>query len=131
MNDSGAVGLLESVGHLNAVLDELLDRKRSMREALRERLSLAMLHDQVIGTNVIQPADVRMIERRDGPGLVLKTQIEPCVVREFGGKDLDGNGASKPCVTRGVNLSHSPSAEWRDDLIRPKACSRREFHVKI
>jgi hypothetical protein len=43
---------------------------------LRERLALDILHHQVIRTNIVQRADVGMVERGDGARFAVKAVVE-------------------------------------------------------
>ena len=45
---------------------------RTLRKHVRERLALDQLHDEVVGTDVVQRADVGMIQRRNGACLALE-----------------------------------------------------------
>ncbi len=57
-------------------------------------LALDVLYDQVIRTDVVQRADVRMIQRRNGPSFAL----EALAVRGF--EDLDGDDAVEARIAR-------------------------------
>jgi hypothetical protein len=54
----------------------LLERQRLARQTVGQRLALEILHDEKANAfgipNVVQRADVRMIERRDAFGLALE-----------------------------------------------------------
>jgi hypothetical protein len=51
------------------------------------------------------------------------------VVRERGGKNLDGDVASEPRIARAIDLAHAARADERDDFIRTEASAGREGHV--
>ena len=70
----------------------------------------------------------RMGESRDGPCLAVEALAELRVGGEAIGKDLDGDRAVQPRVTRAVDLPHSSSSDGREDLIRPEARSRGQRH---
>src|SRR6185436_3116280 len=101
-------------------------------DALRQRLPLTELHyeviDVVLSPDIVQRADVRMIERRDGPRFTLEADPPPGVLCEIGGEDLDGNRTSKTRVERAINLPHSAGSDRSDDLVRPEACAGPQVH---
>jgi len=84
------------------------------------------LHDQIIRsvflTDVIQGADVRMVERGDDFRFALKALAEGGIVRHRGRKHLDGNMAARrvslarntspiPPAPIGVTISYGPRRE--------------------
>jgi hypothetical protein len=61
----------EAVAHLNGDVDELprrIDR--------RNRRAFDKLHDKMIGTDVVELADVRVIQRRNGAGFPVEAFAE-------------------------------------------------------
>ena len=76
MNDALAMRFVERVGNLGSNLQRLIERQRPFLEARGERLALEMRHDQVVravdAANVVDAADVRMVQRGDRPGLALE-----------------------------------------------------------
>ncbi len=97
MRDPGAVGVMQGVGDLRAIAQDLSERKRPAADALRERLALDVLHDQVLGAvlvpDVVQRTDVRMRELRDGPRLPLEAGSQVAAAREPGTENLDRHDA--------------------------------------
>ena len=76
MDDALPVRLVQRVGDLDPVAKRLLQRQRALREAVRQRLALEKLHDEVLGlalaSDVVQRADVRVRELRDRLRLALE-----------------------------------------------------------
>ena len=76
MHDPLPVRLVQRVGDLDPEPKSLLERERTFREPVRERLPLQVLHDEVLGvafpTHVVQSADVRVRELRDRLRLALE-----------------------------------------------------------
>ena len=76
---------------------------------------------QVIRTDVVDLADVRMIQRGDGASFLLKPRamlaLEP----------LDGDDAIQACVASLPDLAHAARANVRKNLIRAEsvACVQR------
>ena len=77
MHDRLTMGLVERVGHLHGVANRLVGRQRSLQQAVRERLAFQVFHDEVLGpvmlSDVIERADVRVRQLRDGLRLALET----------------------------------------------------------
>lgn len=120
------MGLVQGLGDLHAVAKHLVDRKWPARDALRERFTLQQFHDQVVVTDVIERADVRMVELRDGLGLALEPKPELRVLRELRRQNLDGHAAVEPRVASLPHLTHAARANARDDLIRAEPDSGRQ-----
>ena len=74
-----------------AILKKLLCGQRPLLQPLRQRLSFQVLHHQKIKSlrlpNVMERADMRMIQVRDGPGFPFKAfpQVRP--QRQSAGKE--------------------------------------------
>ena len=72
-----AVRRVERVGDLDRrSRSACVGRQRALAEAVRQRLALEQLHDEVVGpvlvADVVERADVRVVERRDRPRLALE-----------------------------------------------------------
>ena len=76
MDDPGPVRLVERIRDLNTVAQNLLERQRPFRQFVRQRFALEQLHHQVVLADVVQRADVRVIERRDRLRLTLEALRE-------------------------------------------------------
>src|SRR5262249_33667065 len=76
--DALTVRVIERVGDLDRVPHDLRDGKRTADQAMRERLAVDVFHDQErlpAGlAAVVQRADVRMIQVRDGARFPLETR---------------------------------------------------------
>src|SRR4051812_32839908 len=103
MYDPVAVRSLERVADLNGNRDRALERHRA-----RQRLTVDVLHHQIRGrtfrADVMQRADVRMIECRDRPSLAIEPATKRRIAGEEFGKDLDSNRAIETRVARSVDL---------------------------
>ena len=130
MDDPLAMCLIERVSDLNRVPECLVERQRTFVKALRQRLSLQILHDQVIDpilpAHVVERADMRMTELGYGFGFALEPLAEPRVSRELRGEHLDGDGAVEACISRLVHLSHPASPEGTSDFVRAETRTRAE-----
>ena len=76
MDDSVSMGVIEGAGDLNRRREPLLKRHMASRQAGGQRLAFQVFHDEKVGSilmsDVVQGADVRMIQRRDRARLALE-----------------------------------------------------------
>jgi len=111
------VGGGQSVGDLHRHIQQftnVVDR--------RNRRPLDKLHDQVVRPDVVELADIGMIQRGDGAGFPLEALAEILV------RNLDGDGAIEARVARTIHLAHTARAHGRGDLIRPQPSSGSQRH---
>src|SRR5262245_18629920 len=78
--------------------------------------------------DVVQRADVRMIERRDRARLAVEPLAQLRIGRERSRQHLDGDGPLKPRVSCAIDLAHPAGADWGNDLVRAEPKSRVESH---
>jgi hypothetical protein len=71
MDDALLVRGLERVGDLVGDRQRLVERHRTVVDAVGERRPLDQLHHEIVGADVVDVADVRMIQRRDGVDFTL------------------------------------------------------------
>jgi hypothetical protein len=71
--------------------------------------------------------DVGVIERGDRARLLLEP-AESLRVGGLGGKDLQGDVAPQPGITRPVDLTHPPCPEGGDDLVGAETVARAQGH---
>ena len=88
MNDALAVRLRQRSRNLRGIQERRLHGKRSALQPGRYRLALHQFHDQVVRPNIVERADVGMIQRRNRARLALETGAELLM------SDLDGDGAA-------------------------------------
>ncbi len=132
VDDALAVGLVEGVGDLDAVAEDLLRRHRPLRKAFSEGLPLEELHDDVVGlfltADVVQHADVGMFQAGDGPGLALEALASFGIGLEGRRQDLDRDRTVQPRIPRLVGLSHPALAELGLDFVGTESDAGIEYH---
>jgi len=132
VRDALAVRAVERLGDLDAVAQHLRERHRAAREPLRGGFSFEQLHDDVLdailAADVVERADVRMVEARDRLRLALESLPEVGVARDVLGEDLDRDGAFESCVASPIDLAHAACADQGEDLVRPEAFPGGERH---
>ena len=88
MNDALAVRLDQRSHNLRGIEERRLHRKRSALQPGRDRLALHQFHHQVVRPNVVERADVGVVQRRNRARLALETGAELLA------SGLDGDGAA-------------------------------------
>ncbi len=76
--------------------------------------------------DVVDRADVGVIQRRRGTCLALEALEGLVVFGEILGKELQGDGAIEPSVERPEDLAHTAATEPLGDTVVPDRCAR--FH---
>ena len=95
MNDASRVGASERVGNLVGVLCRDIRGQAALGNHAVKRLAGDVLHnhvvDVVLRTNVVNHADVRMLQARDRLRLLDKTGMRVGARRQVSRKNLDGD----------------------------------------
>jgi hypothetical protein len=131
MDDAGAMRFVERSGNLHGVLERTDDRERSSRETNRQRLALDVLHhqeiDPLVMSDVVQRADVRVVQRRHGARLAFEALACVDIARDVGGQHLDRDGAIETGVARFVHVAHAAGADVRDECVRSDMAASEVF----
>src|ERR1700716_3433097 len=132
MHLSTLVRPIQPVADLCAMAENLLQRQWALTQPGGQRLAFQVLHYQVahaiLRTDVIQRADVGMLQGRNGFGLALESFLRLRIAGKVGRKDLDGYRAIETGVATTIDFSHAARASRSDDLVRPKSGSSSERH---
>ena len=112
---------IERVGDLQAKVQHLLGREPPGGDPVFQGPPLQTLHDDerpaLVLADVVDGADVRMIQGRGRLRLTLEA-LAGCRVFEVGlGKELQGHMAVKACVLGLVDDAHAPAAQFLDDAV--------------
>ncbi len=119
------VGRLE-IAMQNAAPMRLFERARDRQrrsndivdgERAAKRLTLDVLEDEIIRTEIVELADVGMVQRRDGARLL----FEPL---EVIGQPLDRDRAPQPRVAGLPHLAHAARADGRFQQVRAELKTR-------
>ena len=112
-----------------AVFERLRQRQRAARRRLLERLALDVLHDQVVDVvlqaDVVERADVRMIQAGDDLRFALKPLAAVRIVRQMFRQGLDRDGAVQAGVEGAIDLAHAARGDQRLDIIGARRCVRQ------
>jgi hypothetical protein len=80
----------------------------------------------LVGADVVQRADVRMVELADQARFALEAFAVCRGFREATLENLDGYRSAEARVGGFVNLAHAPATEEAEDSIRTELCARRQ-----
>ena len=118
----------EGIGHLGGALQRLTHRQRTTLEAGSEGFALDELHDQELDafvlSDIMQRADVGMIQRRGGMGLALESLAAFETGRHMSRQAFERDDAIQPRVSRSVDLAHATDADEREDLVSDRGESQ-------
>ena len=121
MDDALRMCRVESVGNLDAQIEHRFDLQRLASDPVPECLPLQQFHGDEgspIGlVNLVDRADVRVVQRGRSLGLPLETAEGLCVVGEFVGKELQGDVATELQVFCLVHHAHAPTADLAEDAV--------------
>jgi hypothetical protein len=115
VRDAFAVRRVERVQNLRRVVDGLLQRKRSA-----ERSAVDELHHEIIGPDVVELADVRMIERRDESRFALESLAERRT------RHFDRHVAIEARIGRAVDVAHAAGSQEGVDPVRTEQVAGRQ-----
>jgi RNA polymerase sigma factor (sigma-70 family) len=101
MNSAPFVSGFEGLRNLPRYADRFAYSDRTLPKPLRHCQSFHQFHHQVIGTDIIELADIRMIQRRNGPGFTLE------MIGELPPAKLDGHVTANAGVVRFPDFSHA------------------------
>ena len=121
VDDAFFVRCVERVSHFYAQLQQQIHRQRLAPDTMLERLPFEMLHHNevpaVLLPDLVNRADVRMIQRGSGARLPLKSLQRIGIARQFLGQKLQGDVAAEARVLSLVDDSHSAATEFLDDFV--------------
>ena len=119
MDDSFSVGGIESVGNLDRQSEQNIRLHRLSGDALFQRYAVQKLHGDeclpVMLINLVNRADVRMIERRSGLGFALKTAQGLRVFGYLVRQKLESHEPAEFCVLGLIDDTHAAAAQLLDD----------------
>ena len=115
------MGGIQGVRDLDAKIEHRLNLQRLASDAVPERLPLQQFHGDEgspIGlVDLVDGADVRVVQGGRSFGLPLETRESLCVVGEFVGKELQGDVAAELQVFRLIHHAHAPAADPAEDAV--------------
>ncbi len=124
VNNPQGVRCGNGVGGFDRVAQRLMPWQQTLLQYFVESCAFDILHDQVGKAvplaDIVQAANVWMVERGNGAGFALKPVMGIGALREFRANHLDGNGSAQSSVAGTKHLAHSTFAKLGKDLIGAK-----------
>lgn len=121
MDDALRVGGIEGIRNLLPDIKDRRLRHRPRAERRLERVPLEQLHHEealrLVPAEVVDRADVRVIERRGRPGFALEALDCGRVVCQFSGKELERDLPAEPQILGTVDDAHAAATEFFDDAV--------------
>ena len=120
------MGRRQRIGNLDGVPQCLIQWEQAAAQPRSERLALDQLHHEILmleaadvgSSDVMQRADVRVIEPRDGARFALEPLAAVGLSRDVFGQDLQGDVAVQPRVPRAEHFPHAAGADRGNDFVR-------------
>ena len=85
----------------------------------------------VLVADVVERADVRVVELRDGARLALEAGPHLGRGGQVRGQHLDGDVAAQPGVVGAIDLAHAARADLLDHSVMREKCAAGEGHVHL
>jgi hypothetical protein len=115
MDDIAAVRGVERIDNLHGEVEQFLVRQRLAANPVLQRLALEQFHHDerlaVVLADLVNHADVGMIQRRRGARFAREALERRLVLRHFRGQELQGDGSAERHVLGFVHHAHTPAAE--------------------
>ena len=87
MDHAALVRALQPFANLDPIFQHQLGRQRTLRQAVGQRLAFQILHDQevdaILMADVVQGANVGMVQRRYSAGLAIEALLGFWIVRKM------------------------------------------------
>ncbi len=106
MNDADAVRGIQGLSDFGRIAHRCFEGKRALHG-----MALDVLHYEIVGADVEERTDVRMVQCGDRAGLALETLVETFL------RNLDGNATVETGIAGLPDLAHSALAEKRKKFI--------------
>jgi hypothetical protein len=132
MHNTTAMSFFQPMADFSCIFQYLLDRERSLIQTVGEGFAFQVFHNQkidaVLMTDIVERADVRMVQGRNRTCFAFKPLLCVRIGRKMCRKDLNRDRALQPRITSAIHFAHAAGAERRDDLIWPEFVAISEPH---
>ena len=134
VDDAALVRGVERARHLHREVDGLRDRDRALLQQLLDALPVAQLHDDerpsVVLPDVVDDADVRVVERGGEVGLAVEARERGRVGRHPRRQELERHVAPELCIVRTVDDTHPAGAQLGlDPIARDGLADHRDLMI--
>jgi hypothetical protein len=115
MHDAARMRGVESVGNLDADIEELVYRERAAGDSLAQSLAFEQFHDEkrlaIMFADIVDRADSRVIQGRGRASFALEAFEREWISSEIRGEELQRDRASQTRIFRAENLAHAAAAD--------------------
>jgi hypothetical protein len=125
MENAPLVGRVKGAGNLTGHAQRILDGHRTAKH-----VALHVLENEIPRPDIVELADVRMVQSRNRTRFLLEPSESIAIERERLGQHFDGNVASKARIPRPIDLAHPAGAQQGDDFKRSEPGARGERHAE-
>ena len=121
VDDAGAMGGVERVGDFDADFEKAFEFERAAGDDVLESGAVEKFHGDegaaVVFADVVDRADVGMVQGGGGAGFALEAIERLWIVREIVGEKFESDEAAEAGVFGFVDDAHSAAAEFFDDAV--------------
>ena len=121
MHDAFRMSSVESAGHLHRDVEQFVHRHRLAIDAMPQRLAFEQLHDDertgVLLVNLMNGADVGIVQRGCGAGFALKSLESLGVLGQFVGKEFQSDIAAEAQILGLIDNTHPAATELLNDPV--------------
>ncbi len=135
MDDARPMRLVQRVGDLDGVTEALVEWQLTPAKPRSQGLAFEIRHDEEcragLVADIVERADVRMIELRERPRVALEALAELRVAGKGIAQELERDDAAEARVAGLVHLAHAAEADRRLDFVRAETSSWGPGHVAL
>ena len=117
MNDSLLVRGVECIKDLPGINHRFVHRQRPF-----QWLPIHQLHHQIVGTNIVDLADIGVVERGNRPSLT----FEPLI--EFGLRNFERHSSFQARIAGLINLAHATFTKRGQNFVRTEFIAWSKRH---
>ena len=121
MHNAFAVGGIEGISNFDSECQQHVGFQRTPRDAVLERDTVQELHDDermpIVLADLVNCADVRMIQRRGSLGFALEAAQRLRVLRNIVGQEFESDKATEVGILGLVHHTHPTAPKLFDDAV--------------
>src|SRR5271157_3649167 len=134
MDDARLMRGVQRLGDVNSQRQQQFRFQRTAADAMPQRHSIEEFHRNerpaALLVNVVDGADVGMVQRRGGASFAPEALQRLPVVSQIVGKELEGDEAAKTGVLGLIHHTHPAATELLDDAVVRDGCADHETLVR-
>src|SRR5262245_23725971 len=132
MDDAPAMGRIQSGSDIRSDAQHLIQWQGTLHQPVGQRLPFDLLHhqeeDPFLAADVVQRADVGMVQRGDALGFPLEAGAELLILGKTLGTNLDGHFPIQASIPGAPHLAHAAGTQRADDLVGAQPRAGSEAH---